>query len=340
MKSETWLYFCMLIIFFFIGLILVSYSITQIVMNSNKQSSENEGLITYKNIGKRGNFGNQIFQLATLFFLAEKYNCKVLLPKKIDDLTISKIFNFSKYEKYQDIETDVDLLETSSFSKIKLKKGLKYNLTGYRQSYKYFNKSVLKYFEIDKKISEEVLKVIPKKYIAIHIRRGDYENLQGDGFFDRFTKMSKEYYIKSLEYLNSIDRDLQIIICSDNFEHPDVIEISKLKDDIILSKDLYSKLNISPVLFDFCILRYSEHLIMANSSFSWWAGYLKQENVIIPYPWWNPNSFFGRNLKFNNNGMYYPKWKIIGIDGNLNPEVKFSDFNEFEIVKIIKSLIT
>jgi hypothetical protein len=62
-------------------------------------------------------------------------------------------------------------------------------------------------------------------------------------------------------------------------------------------------------------------LIMANSSFSWWAAYLKMLHfgngtIVAPKPWYN---LTGRFDVLNTDDFYLEHWNLINTDGALAP---------------------
>ena len=99
--------------------------------------------------------------------------------------------------------------------------------------------------------------------------------------------------------------DLPLIICSDA---PDYLaEIKDHLDNNIIVSPLPSS-----QLTDFCIMYLAEGLIIANSTYSWWAAYLRNERKIIaPTPWWDANGFIGRSMGLDGPYLHYPEWYIL-----------------------------
>ena len=48
-----------------------------------------------------------------------------------------------------------------------------------------------------------------------------------------------------------------------------------------------------------------KHLILSNSTFAWWGGYLnnKSGSIVIPDPWFGP-----ANFHHDTSGLYCPNW--------------------------------
>ena len=142
-----------------------------------------------------------------------------------------------------------------------------YNIKGFYQSFKYFNKEAFKAMLTIPRHNEIPLKTD----VAIHIRRTDYTK-------KNFHKLlSIDYYYNSLNTLSSKLKISKIYIfsddinwCKQNFIHNTSIEFVTLEDEIE----------------EFCFMMTFENIIMANSTFSWWAAYLSEgSNIYTPKHW-------------------------------------------------------
>lgn len=110
--------------------------------------------------------------------------------------------------------------------------------------------------------------IVPNDYIAIHVRRGDYVNNP------HYTDLaSTDYYEKAMDEFP--DEDFRIFSddikwCKQRFGmYTKNIRYSEGKDEIT----------------DFNLMAGAKGLIIANSSFSWWAGYLNNGKVVAPKSW-------------------------------------------------------
>jgi hypothetical protein len=58
-----------------------------------------------------------------------------------------------------------------------------------------------------------------------------------------------------------------------------------------------------------------KHLILSNSTFAWWGGYLNNNNgnIVMPDPWYGPN-YDGKGT-----GLIYPSWKILKHERKVYP---------------------
>lgn len=111
--------------------------------------------------------------------------------------------------------------------------------------------------------------------VAVHIRRTDY--LTNPNFKDICTP---EYYKKAISYFNKKYPDSNFIFFSD--------DINWAIDQFgISSNHIYIKNDSSDdsTMRDLYLMSHCQNIIMANSSFSWWAAYLnKNQEKIVVHP--------------------------------------------------------
>jgi hypothetical protein len=148
---------------------------------------------------------------------------------------------------------------------------------GYFQSWKYFEAHKIRinefltsryirssdYYKIKNIIKE-------KNYISVHVRRGDY--LSKENYHSLTTK---DYYNSGLEKIARDEKTL--IVC-----FSDSIELAK---QVCRGCDYYfgpSEINDPAAIL--MIMSEGMGLIGANSSLSWWAGYLMNKNAIKIFP--------------------------------------------------------
>lgn len=209
-----------------------------------------------------GGLGNQLFQIFAGAALAIKTNRK-LVCKHIDarrDCANGKLFfvkpepsiNFKDFKEPREFEvcSSFPFLQTESI-----------RLHGYFQHKNYFDM-----------IFDECAKLISfpaptHQYpgTAIHVRRTDYKNLA-----HIYVQLSKDYYVSSIQ---DMPRPFTIVTDEcDAFVH----DLAKTLSAEIRSNDTYS---------DFAFLCGHQNVVCANSTFSWWAGYLVKRRggtVIVP----------------------------------------------------------
>ncbi|NCD01143.1 alpha-1,2-fucosyltransferase [bacterium] len=183
-----------------------------------------------------------------------------------------------------------------NFNKINKKKYI--HLSGYFQNEKYFlniKKEIQKNFEIKKELLSDTYydwlkKIKNNNSTSIHVRRGDYisnkKNLKKLGF------IGIDYYKKAINLILQKQKNQTFFIFSDdinwcknnfNFIKNNIYYIEGLKN--------YEDLNL---------MKNCKHNIIANSSFSWWGGWLNKNEkkiVISPKKWFNQQKKIKRQSK-------------------------------------------
>ncbi len=168
-------------------------------------------------------------------------------------------------------------------------------IKGYFQSYKYFHHNkdkITKILGLDKFIDKYQLDY---KAIAIHLRFGDYTYNQANHYVTR-----PSYYINALNKLIDLIPDIndyKILIFTESND-------DLLVDDYIdefkkgVKKDLtYNKFyELNKGLKDYEDMLYMSscnHIIISNSTFSWFSAYLSRKKdikVIYPDKWFGPSN--------------------------------------------------
>lgn len=196
-------------------------------------------------------------------------------------------------------------------------------LYGYYQSYKYFEneyEKICKYIKLDK-ARNEVKDLFHDKYfsgdrkvISMHFRLGDYKSLQYC-----HPILDIKYYIESLKLILKKEQDKAVDVNTEKTtqkwlilyfcEDEDIMYVeTKIK---VLKKEcakLYKDISISiSIEFERAASKEGEdklcdwkelllmscchHNIIANSSFSWWAGYFNNnpdKEICYPEKWFGP----------------------------------------------------
>jgi hypothetical protein len=142
--------------------------------------------------------------------------------------------------------------------------------------------------------------------VVIHRRLGDYLR------FPQFGILNEDFYFRGIETLHSDD----VVVVSDQTE----LALRLLKEKGY-SKTLSSEAT-GGALEDFSVLLHSESLIVSNSTFSWWAGFLGrlmyQDKVVIgPKPW---HQHANECLLFTNRFTWLPATYRSSI-GKSNPDI-------------------
>lgn len=137
--------------------------------------------------------------------------------------------------------------------------------------------------------------------IGLHVRRGDYVLPEVQR---RLGLVTRPYYENALSILRKMGLDGPVYLASDSQEVAHE-ELQGLADFIPLNPPPGTH-----PLEVMLILSQVEGLVIANSSFSWWAGFIGERPgrvVIAPRPW------FGNSLR-DTRELLLPHWLTIGRD--------------------------
>ena len=138
------------------------------------------------------------------------------------------------------------------------------------------------------------------KSTAIHIRRGDYlyHNLS-------FGLLDENYYFNALARLEALSGATKIYVFSDDIVAAKTLMEKIGRNDAIFPEEIYP-LSASEVIY---LIGSADHLVIANSTLSYWAGVLanKASKVIAPRP-------FYRNQQLSENYFYKPDWILLDSD--------------------------
>lgn len=261
-------------------------------------------MLSLNNLGNMGHLGNQMFQYASLKGIATANKTSFVIPPKdyfgknyptlskfyecFDLNCIRAVTNFKTYVE-KDFSFCPELLNGISED---------LNLQGYFQSEKYFKHiehEIKKDFSFISSIKNDCLNFknsfgISGESISLHIRRGDYLNLQ-----EYHPTILLDYYSKSLSKLPN----LPVIIFSDD---PEWCLQQELFED-----DRFMVSSFNTPYFDMCLMTMCDYHIIANSSFSWWGAWLSESKKVIA-----PKKWFGSSLSHNNTkDLYCQNWEII-----------------------------
>lgn len=275
-----------------------------------------------------GGLGNQFFTYATAYALSKKYNEEVVLDLQIYQTTYSlrkcqleeycidftkkvmsqsfghnrvavKVYRFVHdmilKNKYR--VNYVDEIEHFSFQDIKVESGVNVCLRGYWQNYRYFDavrNDLIRQFKpksISMEVQHAVSQVESKGTVAVHIRRTDYKTYKGGKC------LSIGYYMQAMTLMNEqLDYSPSFIVFT---------------DDVPFCKQIFSEMpNVSYIgniaklsdIEELYVMSHCDNLILANSSFSWWAAYLSTKDskiVVAPV------------VDFWKEDFYLPNWKKI-----------------------------
>ena len=239
-----------------------------------------------------GGLGNMMFQAAASYAYSKKYGLEhVLLSHHQGTLHNSPTYyfdnifrNFAKSEETNwSIWTESAEARPCVYKEIPaiLENDENIILKGFFQTEKYFESfhhDVRKLFSP----SAEILEYIHNKYeflktntcISIHIRRGDYVNLQ-----NQHHNLDIRYYVNAIDYFQTTP-NTKYLVFSDDLEW--CKQVFGESDDYEFVDELDY---ISMYMMGLC-----NHNIIANSTFSWWGAYLNDhtDKIVI-----HPDKWFG-----------------------------------------------
>lgn len=255
-----------------------------------------------------GGLGNQMFQYACANAVAEKFNTIVFW----NDVGGSVFFKYFHRNRFRHIKTYNKFIRKGFQLSLTVLNGGKFcsvietcnepvfdmkNLfinkayyDGYFQSEQYFNslkKDISNYFTLKKKYRQEFERLYGKifnknKVLAIHCRLGEFTNWSLQGLGTNDFSMPQSYYTNALKNIENIE-DYFIIVVTDDLTEAGK-RFSFLERKIVVS---------NTAIVDFQVLMNADKLILANSTFSWWAGFLNKKASAI----YAPEYWLGFNVR-------------------------------------------
>jgi hypothetical protein len=247
-------------------------------------------MITYSNLGKKGNLGNQLFQIASTIGLAEKNHQEYCFPF----WEYSDYFEF-QFKECSSVENWTYVREKSfNYYHWDISNG-NYDLNGWLQSERYFSQSKSKSIfqfksDFENKLVEKYHYLFAKKTILVTVRRGDFVN--NPNYF----QLSYKFYLTALLHQFNNLQEYNIIFTSDS--------ISYCKKHFSFLPNVFFLENLSAIE-QLCLGSKFDHYIISNSTFSWWMAWLgenKETKIIRPI-----KIFDGEYAIRNTESDYFPK---------------------------------
>ena len=253
----------------------------------------------------KGGFANQVFILAFVNQICGNdenvlFVTNSLRSYKIKrNLELGNFFNLSEYKRYKfkyinpffyiflNIFFSIRLLTVNdnNFNLILNKKITKGFIPKFVNGYfQFYNKQNLDNFkiQIDNLKFKSLKKYRVKKYpLVMHIRGGDFLNLNQYNFID------SNYYKRAIELISQNNINNILVVTDDIFYAEKIIEkLSKIFKKI--------KFNIqnSNIRHDFYTFVYADRIILTNSTFSLIASYFSSAKYII-----SPSRFLSNGLR-------------------------------------------
>lgn len=239
-----------------------------------------------------GRLGNNMFQIANVLSVATKLNEPfVFHPHTFAGHRGDRYADLSMfaYAFPRGIESGTTrYVESDKYEPVPVRGNTTY--CGFYQDYRYFEDIKTKLLNEYFAPSPEVIKGLTKydtsdDCLGICVRRGDYLMLQ-----QNHCVLSSEYYQTSInQYFSETERVFvfsdDLDWCKENFGN----QVEYVDDSIGVQLFLMAKM---------------KHLILANSTFSWWGAYLNQQSgkIVMPDPWYGPH------CPIKSHGLNYTDW--------------------------------
>lgn len=170
-------------------------------------------MITYSNLGKKGNLGNQLFQIASTIGIAEKNHQEYCFP----------FWEYSEYFEFQfnecsSVENWTSVREKAfNYYDWEVSNG-NYDLNGWLQSENYFSSvNIKKVFQFKSDFENKLLAkhhyLFARKTILVTVRRGDFVN--NPNYF----QLSYKFYLTALLHQFNNLQEYNIIFTSDSISY-------------------------------------------------------------------------------------------------------------------------
>lgn len=240
----------------------------------------------------KGGLGNQLFQyiagksianqLGALFYcdfssyIGDRYhrhNMLDVMGLPNNELDSKKSNTLKELQKLDEgsVATYTDLCKINQTDDLIL-------LDGYWQDEAYLNPKYVEevYAALSKKYQHsdnQILNLVKSSSaIAVHVRRRDYAHMG---------LCTEEYYVGAISALREKYPETQVLIFSDEPNYSEYFLRQYLKDNfqVVMTGD---------DVLDLYIMTLCEHMIMSNSTFSWWGAFFNEankKNIICPFDW-------------------------------------------------------
>lgn len=263
----------------------------------------------------KGGLGNQLFQYASAFSLANRLNqplaldisffpAQTLRGYKLDKLSIGPTVNVNPdmslgMQFFKNRYINQLVRRSKKLKQIKLGNGTTYLvelagsfvpdffkieaqnifMNGYFQCEDYFRDyrtEILKAFTPSYQPEDEYLKTLEmineSNSVAVHVRHGDFT--KGDRTIYHYI-LGEDYYTKAIQYMRERIDNPQFFCFSDDIEW--------VKQNIGRTEDFhFVTLQTSHADIDeMMLMKNCNHIITANSTFSWWAAWLNEHEDAI-----------------------------------------------------------
>lgn len=228
-------------------------------------------MVIFSKLGRFGRFGNQLFQIASTIGIAKKHGYQFGFPEWVnwdakerfnteEDIGVGKWFpNWGKMDVY--LGSMPEYFIDWGYTKEPIPDWV--DLVGHMQSHKYFEHCADYIRDLFTMENEHKL-----DYTAVHIRLGDYGS-------DYHPICHSSYY----EQASQIIPGPYIVFSDDRWKASDILDKVFPRETIYHAGDTYDA---------FKQMKSCKNHIIANSTFSWWAAWLANGQVVAPKKWFGP----------------------------------------------------
>lgn len=225
-------------------------------------------MLSFSQLGKKGNLGNQLFQIASTIGLARKHGHSWCFPDwkycMYFETSLEKCSNKSHFKRLEEKFYHHQAWPINDNN---------YDLDGWLQTEKYFDIEFTKdFFSFKPAIKSQLLKnhhkIFKKETILISVRRGDFVH------HPLYFQLSYKYYFLALTHNFSKWKNYNLVFTSD--------DIQWCKKHFGRFKNAYFLEGLDPMQ-QIIVSAECDHFIISNSTFSWWQAWLgeKQNSKII-----------------------------------------------------------
>jgi hypothetical protein len=268
-----------------------------------------DNLVTYNYVG---GLGNQLFGIYTCISYALKNRKNFIFENKKISPSITYRITYwdSLFKNLQTYENKIinwnmvfEQNDTYKSENIDNNKNIMFD--GYFQSYYNF---IDNYKEINSILNIEKFKndtrdtyyeyLNGKRNIAIHFRLGDYKKLQ-----KYHPLLDDLYYEISLNNIDINEDDNLLIFCEKEDYELVNERMKNIMQNINKVDKKYQIITLENDLDNVFLMSLCDVIVIANSTFSWWAAfYSEHNNVYIPYRWFHD---------LTKKGLILDKWKVV-----------------------------
>lgn len=269
-------------------------------LSLKEQRNNNTVFIRPINPAKHERYGSELETIFNINLPSSKPLFERLL---LNRFTLNRLFNYV----FEDVNTLILKPKPSKYL-------LSYYI-GYWQSYNYFSKleaRIRSVFSFPVKfrtlyVIEMEKEICKYESVSIHIRGGDY--ITNNDLYGNIA--TKAYYKSAIQYIKQkikvSSKPIKFFVFSDDKEYS-----SNLLEDAGLSINEYLYIdgnNGKESFWDMYLMSLTDHIIIANSTFSWWGAFLGETDskiIVCPSKVLNKDDspFFYKDnwTKINNKG--------------------------------------